>query len=332
MGTLLDISLIRLILVEYAAHYAVAPGIGQQLVAVAQEASGGYVEQQPYACAVGLGYHIYHLGLAAAKLFHYRAHIILRHVYGQLLDGLKEGAVRSLMVYYLWAGYGEFVVLPSHLLYQYGEMQLAAASDAEHIGAVCFRNMQSDVALCFFLETCPELAAGDWIAIFAGERRIVDEEHHFQGWFFDLDERHWVELILGADGFADVDLAEAADGNDLTDGGFFDRCVLEAFEAKKFGDAYVAHLAVAIHDGNHIIGMDGAAVDGGDGDFADKFVVIHEGDLRLQRSFRIALWRWDVFDDGIEERLEVIAEIIRIFTGDAFDTAGVKNWEVELIF
>ena len=99
--------------------------------------------------------------------------------------------------------------------------------------------------------------------------------------------------------------------------------MLETFEAKKFGDAHVAHLAVAVHDGNHIIGMNSAAVDGGDGDLADKFVVIHEGDLRLQRPFRIALWRWDVFDDGIEKWLEVIAEIIRIFAGDAFDTAGV---------
>ena len=226
----------------------------------------------------------------------------------------------------------EFEAFAAHFFDEDGEMQLAAASDAEHIGAVCFGNVQGDVALRFLLETCPELAAGDRIAIFAGEGRIVDEEHHFQGWFFDLDERHWVKLVLGANGFADVDLTETADGDDLTDGGFIDRCVLETFEAKKFGDAHVTHLTVAVHDGNHIIGMDGAAVDGGDGDLADKFVVIHEGDLRLQRPFRITLWRWDVFDDGIEKWLEVIAEIIRIFTGDAFDTAGVKDWEVELIF
>ena len=332
VGTLLDISLIRLILVEYAAHYAVAPGIGQQLVAVAQKASGGYVEQQPYACAVGLGYHVYPLGLAAAKLFHYRAHIILRHVYGQLLDGLKEGAVRSLMVYHLRAGYGKFVVLPSHLLYQYGEMQLAASAHLEHIRGFGFLYPHGYVGLYLLEQPVAKVPACDVLAFLACKGAVVYHEHHGKGWLVYLYEGQRIDVIHIAHRLAYGKVGYAGHGHYLACARFLYLYPFQALKPVQAGDLHLPGiLGRAAAEHRCLVAAYPAALYPANSYAAYIVIIVQRGKQHLKGALVIAAGRRHGAYYGIEKGLHIGAQVVGIKTAVSVPCGSVHHREVQLL-
>ena len=79
---------------------------------------------QPHA-RLALGLHVEHDAPALPELFDHHARVLLRHVHGQLLDGLSRAALLVAAQDDLRPGDGELVPLPPHLLDEDGQVQLA---------------------------------------------------------------------------------------------------------------------------------------------------------------------------------------------------------------
>ncbi len=114
-----NIALIRLISVEHAVHNPVAVGIGQELLTIPHQATGGNTELQ-VAGARLTGTHVHDLRLARAELFHYRAHIAFRHFDHQQLHRLQQVAVFVGFINHLRTADGKFIPLTPHGFNQNG--------------------------------------------------------------------------------------------------------------------------------------------------------------------------------------------------------------------
>ena len=72
-----------------------------------------------------------------------------------------------------------------------------------------------------------------------------------------------------------------------------------------------------VADGDLLIDADGTALDAADADTADIVVIIDGGDKHLHGRRGVALRRRDIVDDGIEQRVEIHARLVRRVAGDA---------------
>jgi len=81
------------------------------------------------------------------------------------------------------------------------------------------------------------LAAGDVLALLAGERGIVDREGHLDRGVVDLDEGQGLHLAGVADGVADGDIGQTCEGDDIARLGALDRLTAIGLEVEQLGDA-----------------------------------------------------------------------------------------------
>ena len=138
---------------------------------------------------------------------------------GQRFERLVHHAVDGLGEHAGFA-HGELVTFAAHVLDEDGEVQFAAARDAEHVGVGGFVDAQRDVALELAHQALADLAAGDELAFLAGERRGVHLEVHDERGLVDGDRRQRVGLVDVADRVADVHVLDAGDGDDVAGDGF----------------------------------------------------------------------------------------------------------------
>ena len=109
----------------------------------------------------------------------------------------------------------EFIALAAHILDEDGEVQLAAAADAEGIGGVGLLHAEGNVGLQLAHQAGAQVAGGDVSALAAGKRAVVDGEGHGDGRLGDLDEGQRLDGIRRADGIADHDIFDTGDGDDF---------------------------------------------------------------------------------------------------------------------
>ena len=83
----------------------------------------------------------------------------------------------------------QLVAFAAHRLDEHGEVELAAARDAEHAGVGGVLDAQRDVALELALEALGEVARRDVLAFLARERTVVDAEVHRDRRRVDLEQR-----------------------------------------------------------------------------------------------------------------------------------------------
>ena len=151
---------------------------------------------------------------AAAERFHDAALVGFLDVDGQRLEGLVHHAVDGLGEH-AGSRHGQLVAFAAHVLDEDGQVQFAAAGDAEHVGVGGFFDAQRDVALQLAHQALADLAAGDELAFVAGERRGVHLEVHDQRRLVDRDRRQALGLVDVADRIADVHVRDAGDGDDV---------------------------------------------------------------------------------------------------------------------
>src|SRR5690606_21415763 len=96
-------------------------------------------------------------------------------------------------------------------------------------------------------------------------------------------------------------------------------------------DTTLALLAVGTDGDDRGVGLDLAAGDAADADDAEEAVVIQLGNLHLERAVRIYRGCRDVIDDGLEQRVHVVFEVLVVETGQAVQGAGVDDREVQLL-
>ena len=172
--------------VEDLVDDALAVGIGQELVAVAEQAAAGHTELQTHAVGAQR-LHLLQDGLALAQTGHDSTLIlggdvdddVLHRLVGLAVDDLGQN-VRGRDL--------QLITFAAHGLDQDGQVHLATAHDTEGIGGGGILHLQGDVLQQFLLQTVADLAAGDELALTAGQRAVVDGEGHLHGGVVDLHE------------------------------------------------------------------------------------------------------------------------------------------------
>ena len=115
--------------VKHAGHDTLAAGIGQELVAIAEQAAAGH--QELHLHAIADGGHLRQVGLAGAQLLDDGAHALAGHVHHQTLDGLALLAVDGL-VQHAGRRHLELVALAAHGLDQNGTRPSASRGTGGH--------------------------------------------------------------------------------------------------------------------------------------------------------------------------------------------------------
>src|SRR5690606_12795007 len=79
------------------------------------------------------------------------------------------------------------------------------------------------------------------------------------------------------------------------------------------------------------VGLDLAALDAANADHAEEAVVVQLGDLHLERAVNLDVRSRHVINDGLEQGVHVVLQVLVIETGQAVQGAGVDDGEVQLL-
>ena len=180
-----------------------------------------------------------HLGLALRHLLHDDAGMLLVDVDDDFLDRLEQFAVVALLHDDARPRHGELEAFAAHRLDQHGKLQFAAAGDVEGILLGRFLDLQRDIAFGLAQQPVADDAAGDLVALGAGERRIVDEEGHGDGRRIDRLRRQRLGDRRVAERVGDGALLQPGDRDDVAGMRVVDRLALEPAEGEDLRDAAV---------------------------------------------------------------------------------------------
>ena len=182
----------------------------------------------------------------------------------------------------------------------------------------------------FALQAFFDLPAGDEFAFASGEGGVVDLEGHAHGRLVHGEVRQGFDVVRVAEGIGDVERVDAGEGDDVAGGSAINFDFFQSEEFVDLQDAAVTHVAVAANDFDLGIAADAAALDATDADDAGVAGVVERGDLHAEGFVAFDLRRFDVVDDGFEERRHVAAADVGVVAGVAIQAGGVDDGEVEL--
>ena len=298
------LALVGCVGIKHARHDALALGVGEELVAVTEQAARGDQEFELHAAADRR--HLGEVALAGAELFDDCADILLRHVAHKAFDGLALLAVDHLIQDARGRDL-ELIAFAAHGLDEDGQRHFAAARDVERVRrALELGDAERNVLERFAEETVAQLARGDKLTLTSGVGRVVDGERHLHRGGADLDERERLDALGRADRIADRDVADAGQADDVARGGLGDGVLGKALKFVH-GDGLgllrcgVGVVVVADHD--LLVLLERAALDAADGHAADILVVVNGGDEHLERRVHIGLRRGDILKDRVKQGL-----------------------------
>jgi hypothetical protein len=137
-----------------------------------------------------------HLAAARAEVLDDLAGVLARHLDHRALDRLAQLAVDFLEDDLRLAD-GELEALAAHVLGQHAEVHDAAALDLVRVGVLGLVETAAPRRASPRARGAPDLAAGDELALLAGEGRVVDEEGHRDRRLLELDRRQRVLHVGG---------------------------------------------------------------------------------------------------------------------------------------
>ena len=232
-----------IVTVEDLVDDAFAVGIGQELVAVAEQAAAGHPELQADTVSAQR-LHLLQDGFALAQTGHHSTLILGGNVDDNMLHGLVGLAVDDLGQNVRGRDL-QLIAFAAHGLDEDGQMHLTTAHDTEGIGGGGILHLQSDVLQQLFLQTVTDLAAGDILALTAGQRAVVDGEGHLDGGVVDLHEGQRLHAGGAAQGVADGDVRQAGEGHDVACGDVVAGLTAIGLEVIQLGQT-AAHLQVGV--------------------------------------------------------------------------------------
>ena len=276
--------------------------------------------------------HLAHLTHAAVELGDDRARVGLVEVDHRVLVRLEGLAGLGIgLEDHLRLRHAQLVALAPHRLDQHGQVELAAAGDAEHAGVRGVLDAQRDVALQLALEALGQVARGDVLAFLARERPVVDAEVHRDRRRVDLEQRQDRRVLDRGDRLADVEVRHAGERDDVAGEGLGELEPLEALEAEHLLDAELFLAAVAVREQHAIADLGAAGAHAADRHVAEVVVVVERRDLHAQRRVGIAGGRRHLLDDEVEDRAEILALVAELADREALAARGVDHREVELL-
>ena len=319
------------IAVEDLVDDALAVGIGQELVAVAEQAAAGHTELQTHTVGAQR-LHLLQDGLALAQTGHDSTLILGGDVDDDMLHRLVGLAVDDLGQNVRGRDL-QLIAFAAHGLDEDGQMHLATAHDTEGIGGGGILHLQSDVLQQLFLQTVTDLAAGDILALTAGQRAVVDGEGHLDGGVVDLQEGQRLDMGGAAQGVADGDVGQTGESHDVACGDVVAGLTAIGLEVIQLGQT-AAHLEVGVvpvaHD-HFLAHLGDAVLDAADADAANELVVVHRGHQHLEGSLGVALGRLDGAQQGVEQGDQVGAGYIGVKACSAVTAAAEQHGAVQLL-
>ena len=312
-----------------------AAGVGEELGAEADQATGGDQELHAHPAGAVVG-HLLHAALAGGQQLGDRAEVLLGRVDGQALHGLVDLAV-DLLGDHLRLADGQLEALAAHLLDQDRQGQLATALHLPGVGALGGQHAQRDVADQLLVEAVLDQAGGDLGALDAAHQRAgVGADRHRDGRLVDVDERQRDRVLRVGQGLADGDVGDARGRDDVAGARGLAGLALEALGDQQLGDPHVLGLAVALHPRDGLALLQGALVHAHQRETAQERRGVEVGDVRLQRRALGVGRRRDRVEDRLEERLEVggVGQLAVGGLVGARDTGaarGVDDREVERV-
>src|SRR5208337_4154582 len=307
-----------------------AASIGEELAAQADQTARRDFEIEANAAGAVIA-HFEHFAAAAADGFHDDADEAFGYVDDEALDGLKLLAVFGADNDFGLADH-QLKAFAAHGLNKDGELEFAAAENAEGFGRVRIFNADGNVGEKLLGEAIAKIARGDVIAFAARERAGIDAENHGEGGLVDDERLERSGIIEAGEGFADLDAFDAGNGDDVTGNDGFGFVAFEAAEGEELGDFGGDESAVEFADADFLATIQRAVEDAADGQAAQKIGVVQIGNLELEDAGGIAGRRRDFGDDGFKKGEKIARIITDLAMSYAGAGVGVDDGKVELVF
>ena len=307
-----------------------AAGLGQELGAEADQAArrDDLLDANPAGAVVD---HLLHAALADAEHLDDDAGVLLGHVDREALHRLVALAVDHARDDLRLAD-GQLEALAAHRLDEHGQLQLAAALHLPRVRAVGRRDAQRHVADELLLEALLDHRGGQLLAALADERRRVDADRHRQARLVDGDHGQRAGVLDGGDRLADRHLGDAGDGDDIARPGLIRGHALELLRDVELGQLDVLDRAVGAAPGDGLALAHRAVVDAAEREAAHVRRRVEVGDERLQRMRGIVLRRGHMLEDRVEQRLEVVLQLVGSLRGGVPGACvRVDDREVDLL-
>ena len=217
------------------------------------------------------------------------------------LAGFRVGAGED-----FGAADGELKTFAAHLLDEDAELEFAAAGDFKSVGFVGDGDVDGDIAFGFGHQAFADLAGGDFFALAAGQRSVVDPKRHGEGWRVDGGGGQRPGQVGGADGLRHRGVGKASHRDDVAGADFLDRDALEAAEGEEFCEAAgFDHLALEVIDFDRHVQRGAALFDTAGQDPAEEGVGFQDRGDHAEGGGGVEVWGRDMGQDQIEERVEV---------------------------
>ena len=318
------------VFLEEVAHDPVTAGHVHEFEFEADEASGGDGGLDEGGSPVGL--HVNESALAFVEAFEDAADVF----FGDLdVEGFVRFVAFACLVAAdddVRAGDEEFEAFAAHLFDEDGDLHGSAGGDGEDAGEVGVGDVDGDIGFGLAHEAVADLATGDVLAFAACAGAVVHGELHADGGRVDVDEGDGDVLVGSGEGFADVDVFEAGDADDVTGLGDFARVHLEGGVFEDPGDFGADFGAVLAHEEERVAFGGFAAEDLAHGDPADVVVVADIAGEHAEGAAGVGFgWR-DVSPDAFEEGHHVSFFVGEIGFEVAVACGAVVGGGVELVF
>ena len=325
-----DLAVPGLEALQHVVQLAGAAGLREELGAEADQAArrDDLLDADPAGAVVD---HLLHAALADAEHLDDDAGVLLGDVDRQALHRLVALAVDDARDDLRLAD-GQLEALATHRLDEHGQLQLAATLDLPGIRALRGVNAQRHVADELLLEAQLDHRGGQLLAALADQRGGVDADRHGQARLVDRDHGQRAGVLDGGDRLADGDLWDARDGDDVAGAGLIGGEALELLRDVELSQLDVLDRAVGAAPGDGLALAHRAVVDAAEREAAHVRRRVEVGDERLQRVVRIVLRRGHVLENRVEQRLEVLVQLIgAVVRGVTGAGVRVDDREVDLL-
>ena len=209
-------------------------------------------------------------------------------------------------------------------------MQFATARYFESICRISFFYLHRNVSFYFAEQTITQVTGCNEFTFATCEWRIVYGEYHGQCWFVDGDGWQCFRIFSICYSFADVDIVDTCESNDITHLCFVSFNAVQAIVCIYATDFRFTS-AFTSHDSHLLVRFHFTANDTAYCDFTDEVIVIKCSNHELKRTFQITLWCRNFFNQCFKQWFHVYCFVIPISFSHTSTSRCVYYREIELV-
>ena len=286
-------------------HDAGALRVREELRPEADQAARGDAELEPHASASVI-HHFCRHAASSPRLRDDHTLELLGHVDHEVFDRFHLHAVDFLRDDFR-ARDLQLVPFAPHHLDQNRQLQLASPDHLHLFRRIRVLHAQRDIAEELLRQPLAQVARGDVLAVAPRHWRGVHAEDHRDGRLVHGDRRNRDRLFDRCDRFADRDVLDPRQADDVAGHRALDLDPFQPVERKELRDLGLLGSAAQFQHRDRVIQIHRAVEDAPNRDAPQVVARIEVRDEDLQRRLRVAARRRHMVDDRLEERLQVLA-------------------------